>query len=130
MRMFADFRLPGMPDMQALADAQKRNLEALSNANKLALEGAQAVARRNMEIIQQAMGEMTQAMQTLTAEGAPQDKMAQQTEMMKSAYERAIANMREIADLIQKSNGEALQVLNRRFTEAMDEVKAMVAKGS
>lgn len=130
MRAFTSMKMPAMPDFQAFADTQRRNLEALTTANKLAMEGAQAVARRNMEIIQQAMGEMTQAMQTLTAEGAPQDKMAQQTEMMKSAYERAIANMREIADLIQKSNGEALQVLNRRFTEAMDEVKAMVAKGS
>jgi phasin family protein len=128
MRMLAEFRIPGMPDMQALADAQKRNLEALSQANKLAIEGAQAIARRNMEILQQTMTDMTQAMQRLTTEGAPQDKMAQQTELMKAAYERAISNMREIADLIQKSNGEALQVLNRRFTEAMDEVKGMMAK--
>ena len=48
--------------------------------------------------------------------------------MLKSAYERAVGNMREVADLIQKSNAEALSLLNQRFTEAMDEVKAMTAK--
>ena len=48
--------------------------------------------------------------------------------MMKSAYEHAVGNMRELADLIQKSNTEALSLLNQRFTEAMDEVKGMVAK--
>ena len=33
--------------------------------------------------------------------------------------------MRELADLIQRSNGEAIEMLNKRFAEAMDEVKAL-----
>jgi hypothetical protein len=36
--------------------------------------------------------------------------------------------MKEIADLIQKSNGEALELLNKRFTEAMDEIRQMAGK--
>lgn len=127
MRAFTSMKMPGMPDFQVFADAQKRNLEALATANKLAMEGAQAVGRRNMEIMQQVMGEMTQAMQSMTTlEGSPTDKAAQQAEMVKGAYERAVANMREIAELIQKSNGEAVSVLNRRFAEALEEVKGMV----
>lgn len=126
--MLADFRLPGLPDMEKLAAAQRRNFEALSAANKVALEGAQAVARRHMEILQQSMSEMTQAMQSVAGAQDPQARATQQTEMLKSAYERAVGNMREVADLIQKSNTEALSVLNHRFTEAMDEVKTMVAK--
>ena len=35
-------------------------MEVLSNANRLALEGAQAVARRHMEIMQQTMTEFTE----------------------------------------------------------------------
>lgn len=129
MRMLADFRLPGMPDMEALAAAQRRNFEALSAANKVALEGAQAVARRHMEILQQSMSEMTQAMQSAGgAQDSPQGHATKQAEMLKGAYERAVGNMREIAELIQKSNSEALSLLNQRFTEAMDEVKTMVAK--
>ena len=49
-------------------------------------------------------------------------------EVLRSGYERAVGNMREIADLIQKSNTEALGLLNRRFSEAMDEVRGMVSK--
>ncbi len=127
MRAFTSMKMPGMPDFQAFADAQKRNLEALTTANKLALEGAQAVGRRNMEIIQQVMSEMTQAMQSLSVtEGSPNAKAAQQAELMRTAYERAVANMQEIAELIQKSNGEAVGVLNRRFAEALEEVKELV----
>ena len=127
MKIFSSLK---MPDFQALAEAQKRNLDALTTANKLAMEGAQAVGRRNMEIIQQVMGEMSQAVQALaTTDGSPQDKATKQAELMKSAYEHAVKNMQEIAELIQKSNGEAVGVLNRRFSEALEEVKGLVNKG-
>ena len=128
MRTLADFRLPGMPDVEALAAAQRRNFEALSAANKVALEGAQAVARRHMEILQQSMSEMTQAMQSMTGAQDPQARATKQAELLKVAYERAVANMREVADLIQKSNTEALSLLNQRFSEAMEEVKTMMVK--
>ena len=94
----------------------------------MALEGAQAVARRHTEIMQQSMSEMTQAMQSMSGARDPQAQATKQAEMLKTAYERAVGNMREVADLIQKSNGEALSVLNQRFTEAMDEVKSLMAK--
>jgi len=126
MKMMAEFKMPAMPDFDALAAAQKRNLDALTAANRIAMEGAQAVARRHMEIMQQSMGEMTAAMQAMTTMPTPQDKVARQTEMMKGTYEHAVSNMKELAELIQKSNSEALGLLNRRFAEAMDEVKQMV----
>ena len=130
MKIFGSLKVPSLPDFQALAESQKRNLDALTTANKLAMEGAQAVARRNMEIMQQVMGEMSQAVQSLTAaDGSPQDKASKQAELLKTAYEHAVANMQEIAELIQKSNGEALGVLNRRFGEALEEVKGLVNKG-
>lgn len=128
MKMFAEFRMPHFADLESLAQAQRRNLEALSAANRIALEGAQAVARRHMEIVQSAMGEMTEAMRSMSGTESPQDRAARQAELLKGGYERAVSNMKEIADLIQKSNAEALALLNRRFAEAMEEVKQMANK--
>jgi phasin family protein len=127
MRLLSEMRLP-MLDVEALAAAQRRNLEALSAANRVALEGAQAIARRHMEILQQSMSEMTDAVRSAATGTDPQDRAVKQAEMVKSAYERAVGNMKELADLIQKSNAEALTVLNRRFSEAMDEVRTLVEK--
>ncbi|MFC7736630.1 phasin family protein [Roseomonas sp. GCM10028921] len=127
MRLLSEMRMP-MLDVEALAAAQRRNLEALSAANRVALEGAQAVARRHMEILQQSMTEMTDAVRGTAAGANPQDRAARQADLVKATYERAVANMKELADLIQKSNSEALTVLNKRFSEAMDEVRGMVAK--
>lgn len=131
-KMFTDFKLPSMPnavpDMEALASAQRKNIEAFSAANRVALEGAQAVARRHMEILQASVAEMTEAMKALATAEAPQEKAAKQAELAKSTYEKAVANMQELADLIQRSNSEAIALLNKRFAEAMDEVKGIVAK--
>lgn len=128
MRLLAGFRMPETLSFEALAAAQRRNIEALSAANRMALEGAQAVAKRHMEIMQQSMTEMTDAMRALASADAPQDKAAKQADLAKTTYERAVANMTEMSDLIQKSNAEAVGVLNQRFTEAMEEVKGMMKK--
>ncbi|MCX8133560.1 MAG: TIGR01841 family phasin [Roseococcus sp.] len=130
MKLFGSMKLPSAEQLQALAEAQKRNLEAMVAANRLAMEGAQALARRNLDILQQAMAELTRTMQTLASlEGSPAEKAQQQAAALKAAYERAVAHMKELADLIQKSNGEAMEVLNRRFSEALDELRALMGQG-
>ena len=58
-RFFADMKLPALPDMEMFLAASRKNLETLSAANRVALEGAQAVARRHMEIVQSSMAEVT-----------------------------------------------------------------------
>ena len=81
-----------------------------------------------MEIMQQTMSEMSENLRDIASPESPQARAAKQAEMLKTAYERAVAHIKELADLIQRSNGEALSMLNARFTEAMDEVKQLAAK--
>ena len=127
-KLFQDMKLPGMGGMETFLQMQRRNMEVLSAANRVALEGAQTVAKRHMEIMQQTMSEMTESMREMASPESPQARAARQAELLKANYERAVSHMRELADLIQRSNGEALSMLNQRFTEAMDEVKAMAQK--
>jgi phasin family protein len=47
---------------------------------------------------------------------------------VKKSYEHAVANIRELSDLIQRSNTEALHLLDARFKEAMDEIKQLLEK--
>jgi phasin family protein len=127
-RMTAAMKLPLVPGIDALLAVNRRNIEALSAANRVALEGAQAVARRNIEIMQHTMAEATENLRRLTSNDTPQARFAQQTDMLKSAYQSAVANMHEISGLIRKSNGEVLDVLHLRCIAAIDEMKALAAK--
>ena len=73
----------------------------------------QAVAKRQTEIFRQVMEESTAAMKSVMAAGSPEDKAARQTELTKEAFKRAIANMRELAEMVAKSQGEAFEVINK-----------------
>jgi phasin family protein len=128
-RVLGEMKFPALPNAEALLTTYRRNMEALSSANRIALEGAQSVAKRHMEIMQQQMAELTEAMRALAGGDAPQAKAAKQAEMLKRAYERAVSHARELSDLIQRSNRDALEQLNKRFVEAMDEVKRLVDRG-
>jgi phasin family protein len=127
-KLFGEMKLPAMPDIDAFIAANKRNMETLSAANRVALEGAQAVAKRHMEILQSTMAELSEGMKALASAQAPQAKAAKQAELMKLAYEHSVANMKELGDLIQHANAEAVGLLHNRFVEAMDELKAMADK--
>jgi len=129
-RMFSEMKMPAVLDMEAIMAAHRKNMDVLSNANRVALEGAQTVARRHMEILQQTMQEMSETMKDLTSPETPQAKAAKQTELMKIAYERAVMHMKELAEMIQRTNGEALGMLNARFTEAVEEVKLLASKAT
>ena len=129
-KFFSEMKLPSLPDMETLMGAHRRNMEALSTANRVALEGAQAVARRHMEIMQQSMADLTETIRTIAKTEGAKAKAAKQAEMLKAAYERAVTNMKELGELIQRSNSEAMDVINKRFAEAMDEVKALIEKAN
>lgn len=127
-RFLRELKLPAAFDMQALTEANRRNIEAITAANRVALEGAQAVGRRQVEIMQQAMGEMADAMRAFASAEAPRDKAARQAELLKATYQRAVNNLQELSEMIRKSNADALALLNKRFTDALDELKALARK--
>lgn len=126
-KMMADFKVPGV-DMDAVLQSQRRNIEALTAANQLAVEGMQAVSRRQMEILQQTMQETSSMMQGLMAAGTPEEGVAKQAELVKTAFEKALTNMKEMSEMIAKSNYEAADVISKRISANLDEIKAAAAK--
>ncbi|WBO59815.1 phasin family protein [Acidocella sp. MX-AZ03] len=64
-KLMGDMKIPAMPDVEAVLAAHKRNLDALTEANRVALEGAQLVARRHMEIMQETMSGLTSTLKEL-----------------------------------------------------------------
>jgi phasin family protein len=126
-KLVGDFKVPGV-DVESLVSSQRRNLEALAAANQLAIEGLQAVAKRQSDIFRQMMEEASQAMRDIMAAGSPEAKAGRQADLVKEAFQRAIANMRELAEMVAKSQGEAFDVINKRVTDSLDELKTLIAK--
>jgi phasin family protein len=126
-KLMGDFKVPGV-DMEKVVASQRRNVEALTAANQLAIEGMQAIAKRQAEIYRQMMEETAEAMRGVMAAGSPEDKAARQTELTKEAFKRAIANMRELSEMVAKSQGDAFEVINKRVADSLDEIRDLMAK--
>lgn len=128
-KMMSEFKMPGV-DMETILNSQRKNIEALTAANRLAFEGVQAMMKRQTEILRQTMQEVAEATQGMTATTSPQEKLAKQTELAKEAFERAVANMRELSEMVAKSNSEVFELLNVRLGQVMDEVRQAVIQAS
>ena len=127
-RTLSAMRLPGMLDFGALAATHRRNMDAISAASRVTLQGAETVARREMEIMQQTMGELSDAARLLMSVGTPLARAAHYAELSRKTYERTVTNIREVSDLIRSSNREAFDLLNQRALDTMTEIKETLEK--
>ena len=126
-KMFEQFKLPGV-DMSALVEARRKDIEALTLANRQALEGVQAMAKRQTEILQQTMAEWQQSAQGLVGKDLGAGA-AHQTEVAKAAIEKALANMREMAEMATRSQTQAFETVNKRFQENLAELRKVMGQG-
>lgn len=115
------FKVPGF-DTKVMADSQRKTVEAMTAMNRVAYEGGQAIVQRQAEIARAAVDEAMKAIKELAA-AAPEERLVKQTELAKEGYEAMLANVREISEMATKANQEALDLVNHRVTEALDEVR-------
>lgn len=47
----------------------------------------------------------------------PQENLEKQTELLREGFEKAMANMRELAELASESQTEAVRIMRERFEE-------------
>jgi phasin family protein len=121
-KMMADFRFHPF-DIETLMACQRRNIEALSQANQLAVEGMQAVAKRQIEIARQAIEDVSALLRDLAQPASAEDRIAKNTEYAKQMLEKSVNHGREITMLATKASTEAADVLRKRASEGLDEFR-------
>ncbi|WP_282607658.1 phasin family protein [Pelagibius sp. Alg239-R121] len=124
-KLTEQFAVPGV-DTAAIMESQKRNMEAIVQANRLSFEGSQALMHRQGEIVRQAVEEASRAVQSLSTAGTADEVMSKQAELVKEAFERTLSNVRELAEMGAKSNQEAVEVLNQRVSDSLEELKSQI----
>jgi phasin family protein len=126
-KVFTQFATSGFP-ADHVALAQRRNFEAVVVATQVTAESWLTVYRRQVEIFTQAAVEGTNELQHLLSPGAPEEKIAQHADVLKVTFEKGLTNLREVSQILTKANAEATDVLSKRVTESLAEMKGIVAK--
>lgn len=125
-KYLADFKAPGV-DVDALVSTHKKNIEAMTAANKLAYESFQTIARRQAEILRQGLEDVSSVSAAPVSDlSSVNDRIAQQTVLVKDAFEKNLSNVKELAELLIKSNNEVFDLLSARFSQSLEELKGQL----
>jgi phasin family protein len=121
-KMLEKFKVPGV-DMTAFIESRKKDIQAVVESNRKAMEGMQAVAQKQAELLKSAMQEIQSANKNLAGDLMNPVK---QTELAKKAYAKALADMKDLADMSRKAQAESLAVITKRASEHMEEIKKLM----
>jgi phasin family protein len=109
-------------DFNQIFSTQRRNIEALSAANQVVVEGFQAAFRRQAEVQRDNVEEALKASRTMFQAGSPENSLTRQAECARTILENNFNTLREVTETITKSSFEAFDVLNKRATESLEEI--------
>jgi phasin family protein len=113
--------MPGL-DMQKLLDARRKDIEALTEANRIAFDSMQAMAQKQAEILRRSLEQIqTNAQQAMSGSNAMANA-AKQSDLAQKALQQAMDNVREITEAGQKAQTQAFEIITRRIQENMAEM--------
>jgi phasin family protein len=129
-KLMSEWRLPGF-DLDAVAEYQRKNMEALTRANQMALEVTQTWMRHSIELAQETMTDMQAMMGEMTKPATSmEDRLARQAEYSKKTIEKGLDSIRDMTELVVKTNAETFGVLSKRVTEGLEEVRDLTPKAA
>ena len=119
-KLMSQFRLPGV-DFTAFVDRERKNIEALVKANRIAFEGWQRLVRRQAEMLEETM-------KKVVADAGQEDVKKKRADLAKEGFEKALANMRELAEITTQSQKEAFDVVRKRIEENVEGIRNLGKK--
>lgn len=125
--LFKQMQVPGL-DMDAMMAAYRKNVEAVAAATQAVNEGMQSLIRRQAEIIKDSLEQMRVATAELSSAKDSKELADRQAEIARQAFEKASANMKELAELMTKSNADSLKIIQARMNTGLTELQDMMNK--
>jgi phasin family protein len=122
----------GVPkvDVDKLVEMNRKNWEAVMRSASIAGEGAKAVAEKQREIIQAAFKETSAMVQEFRPSGSPQEVLSRQAEYAKKAFEVAMQNARDLADLGTKTTADATKIIRDRIHDNLAELQVSLGEAA
>jgi len=119
----AQFKLPGF-DLASLRESRRKDFAALTSIGLSVLDGAQAFGQKQADMARATVSEL----QTLVTQKAEPGSAAAAgaVELLQQAFQKTLANLRDLADIAQKTQAESLATISKRAAENVEELKALV----
>ena len=126
-KIAGEFKLPTV-NVETFVETARKNFAVVTSANTAAVETMKTIAQRQGDMVRAAMEDFSKHGSEVLAAATIEEKAIKQIDFTKKSYDMAIANAKELADLVGKSQAEAFEALSARVAELTEEVKAAIAK--
>ena len=110
-----------------LLDSGRKDLQAVMQANEKSYKGLQTVVQRQTELIKSAITEWQSAAKAMPGKD-PKESLAKLDELGRASFQRAIDDIKELADLAAKSQKDAFEVVRQRVQDNVDEVTKLLQR--
>lgn len=117
-------------DVDSFLKMQQRNVETLLEANRIFVDTAQAIARCQSDLMKDYIEQMTRAFAELSVRGEPGAIATREGAAVQALFEKTASHVRDIAELLGKSNADAIRLVNGRMKSIMDETQAAGQKAA
>jgi len=115
------YKLPGI-DLAALAEWQRKDVEALIEANRQANEGFRALVEKRNEILRESFAEWQAALKNM----AGPDALSKQAEVAQAGFEKAVANFRELSQIEAEAWTNTWKAVQNRMQENLSNLQKLL----
>ena len=113
-------------DTNLFVKIQRKNIMALSEIQNLMLERIQSTTQLQAEIMSKLMENNTKFASELMSETSPQEKISRQSIMLKEIGDKSLKNIKEIGQLLSKSNRQVATVVNKSVASSIEDLQELV----
>jgi phasin family protein len=121
MKLLESFKLPGV-DFAAIIESQRKDMEALTEANREAFKGIEALAERRKQILGEVMTQWQEAMK----DAASRETASNRTDLLREGVQQAVANFRELAEIEAQARARSWKILQDRFQENVGNLQKLL----
>jgi phasin family protein len=100
-----------------------KNVESFADMHKLSMENAQAMLRRQAEIIQKHATDVYSLMQNMVSAANPESAMSLQANYVHEAFDSLVADFKELTEMHSKAHLEAFENASAKVSEHMHKMK-------
>ncbi len=124
----ANFFLP--LDLGAALETQRKNIEALSEAQNIMLQNMQDIAKHQSHFLTRFVKDNAALANQVLTEGTPEEKISRQTDLLRQSYEESLSGLTDLSDFMIKSSRDSGKILSKRIAASMNEFKTGLEKSS
>ena len=123
--LLKQFKVPGV-DVNAIIESRRKDMDALIAANQATAAAMQQVAKKQTEILTQALQAAQEGAQKLAKDVGGAIDPVKQADLTRKACEKALADMKEVGEIAQKAQTTAMSGITARAQQSVQEMTKLM----